>query len=103
MPRFHTGALPPADRRLGVIVEELIVHAPGRKPYTEPFRVTMYDLRRWEIERIYGSEVVGCEDGEDVVRWRVLIGRNPRYLFQKGTDWFVIPKRTSNRVSQNGI
>lgn len=98
MPRSHIGPLPPVERRQGVIVETLTVHVPGMAPYMEPFRVCWHDMRKWEVERIYGHEVVGSEDGHEVVRWRVLIRGAPKYLFQAPTGWFVIPRRPVDRL-----
>lgn len=92
------GPLPPAERRQVVTVETVTVHEPGRLPYNEPFRIRWHDARKWEIGRIYGSEVVGVEDGENVVRWRVMLKGVPKYLFQKGLEWFVIPKRRAERL-----
>ena len=93
-----TGSLPPAERRQSVIVETLTVHVPGMTPYIEPFRICWYDMRKWEIERIYGHEVVGSEGGREVVRWRILIRGVPKYLYQRDTEWFVIPKRPAGRL-----
>lgn len=93
-----TGPLPPTERRQVVTVETVTVHEPGRLPYIEPFRIRWHDTRRWEIDRIYGHEVAGREDGREVVRWRILIRGVPKYLYQKGTEWFVVPKRQPERL-----
>ena len=55
------------------------------------FRREVARRRRWEIERLYGHDTVGMEDGIEIVRWRVMIAGQPKYLF-KARNWFVVPK-----------
>ena len=94
---FSPRSLPPEERRQYVTVETVTVHEPGAGSWIEPVAVRWHDRRRWEIERIYGHEAVGVEHGVEVVRWRVQIARQPKYIYQ-GKDWFVVPKTPKVRV-----
>lgn len=91
-------ALPPTDRRQGVTVETLKILEPGRLPRFEPSRVRWHDGRRWEVERIYGCEAIGTEDGSDVVMWRVKISGMPKVLYETGGGWFVVPREKPRRL-----
>lgn len=94
---YSPRALPSEDRRQYVTVETVTVHEPGARSWVEPVAVRWYDGRRWGIERIYGHEVVGVENGNEIVRWRVMISGQPKYVYQ-GKDWFVVPKAPKVRV-----
>lgn len=94
---YSTRALPPESRRRYVTVETVTVHQPGSMSWDEPFAVRWPDGRRWEIERLYGHDTVGKEDGVEIVRWRAMIAGQPKYLF-KARNWFVVPKTPKTRV-----
>ena len=98
MHRNSPSGLPPEGGRARVTVETVVVREPGRIAHEEPFRVRWEDGRRWEIERIYGHEAVGTEDGGDIVRWRVLIGGAPKYIYDGPMGWFVVPKAPPRRL-----
>lgn len=91
-------SLPPMDRRQGVTVEVLKILEPGRLPRFEPSRVFWRDGRQWEVERIYGHETIGTEDGSDVVMWRVKISGMPKVLYETGGGWFVVPREKPRRL-----
>lgn len=95
--KYTTRAMPPEDRRQYVTVETVTVHEPGTTSWVEPHAVRWHDGRRWEIERLYGHEAIGAENGVEVMRWRVQIAGQPKYLY-KAKDWFVVPKTPRARV-----
>lgn len=94
---FSPRSLPAEERRQYVTVETVTVHEPGARSWVEPVAVRWYDGRRWEIESIFGHEVVGVENDNEVVRWRVMISGQPKYVYQ-GKDWFVVPKAPKVRL-----
>lgn len=91
-------SLPPMDRRQGVTVEALKILEPGRLPRFVPARVGWHDGRQWEVERIYGHEPMADADGSEVMRWRVMIGGRPRYLYEGPGGWFVAPREKPHRL-----
>lgn len=94
---YTTKAMPPEARRQYVTVETVTVHEPGAASWVEPYAVRWPDGRRWEIERLYGHEAIGAENGAEVIRWRVQIAGQPKYLY-KSKNWFVVPKAPKVRL-----
>lgn len=82
--------IPREGDRADVAVDTETVMRPGGIPDMRPVRVRWPDGRSWPIDRVTGRDEYGSPaDANLVVRWRVMIGTQPKTLYQEGTRWYV--------------
>ena len=86
--------IPREGDRADVAVDTEIVLRPGGIPDMRPVRVHWPDGRNWPIDRVTGRDEYGSPaDGNLVIRWRVMIGTQPKILYQEGDRWYVRARR----------